>query len=79
VTRSVATVEFSTYCGCNSIPSRTIHKTRLFSKFGLQNNAGEYTILQTFSIACLLKLKHHVPQFEDNPSTIRARFLMGDF
>jgi hypothetical protein len=29
-------------------------------------------ILQTFSIACLLKLKHHAPQREGNPSTIRA-------
>jgi hypothetical protein len=34
-------------------------------------------ILQTFSIACLGKLKHHVPRCEDNPSTIRAQFLMG--
>jgi len=34
-------------------------------------------ILQTFSIACLGKLKHHAPRCEDNPSTIRAQFLMG--
>jgi len=59
------------------IPSRTVNKTRLFSKFGVQTNAGEYTILQTFSIACRLKLKHHALQCEDNPSTIRAQFLMG--
>ena len=58
-------------------PAAAVNKTRLFSKFGVQNNAGEYTILQTFSIACLLKLKHHAPQCEDNPSTIRAQFLMG--
>jgi len=34
-------------------------------------------ILQTFSIAYLLKLKHHAPQREDNSSTIRAQSLMG--
>jgi hypothetical protein len=54
-----------------------VNKTRLSNKFGVQNNADEYTILQTFSIARLLKLKHHAPQRQDNPGSIRAQFLMG--
>jgi len=43
----------------------------------LQNNTGEYTILQSFSIACRLKPTHDGPRCGDDPNTIRARFLAG--
>jgi hypothetical protein len=43
----------------------------------LHKNTAEYTILQTSSIVRLLNLKHHAPQCGDDPSTIRAQFLIN--
>jgi len=48
----------------------------------LQKNTARYTILQAFSIALLLELKHHAPQCQDNPggrqNSLRGTFLQAE-
>jgi hypothetical protein len=41
----------------------------------LQKKTGEYTILQTFSIARLVELDTSSAQRQDKPNAIRAHFL----
>ena len=46
-----------------------VNKTKLFNTLALQKKTGEYTILQTFSIARGVKLETSSAQRQDNPSS----------
>jgi hypothetical protein len=53
-----------------------VYKTKLFNMLALQKKTGEYTILQTFSIARLVELDTSSAQRQDKPNAIRAHFLI---